>query len=315
VDPKQTWLNGRLVPWAESTIHVSTEAVLRGGSVFEGIRAYRAADGDGLLLFRLADHLRRLYRTSMRFLQMPLAYRPQDLAKGIAELFEANGVVSDAHIRVVVYYEEMRPGHELEIPTGAFIIVREGFAASGGTVRATLSPWRRLPDIAMPPRVKASANYLNGRIATTDAQRKGFDTAIMLNDRGTVSEGPAMNVFLVRDGVLITPRVTDGILEGVTRATVLHIAREHGLPVEERAVDPTELFVADEIFFCGTAYEVTPVVEIDRFPVGDGGPGPVTRRIRDTYFELARGVAPAPDGWLTPVRELRRQSSKTDIEN
>jgi branched-chain amino acid aminotransferase len=309
MDPKQTWMNGRLVPWAESTIHVSTEAVLRGGSVFEGIRAYRASDQsdmDGLVLFRLADHLRRLYHTSLRFLRMPLAYGPDELAAGIAELIAANGVQNDAHIRVVAYYEESFLGRETDTPTGAFIIVREGLATSDGSMRVTLSPWRRSADTAMPPRVKASANYLGGRIAITDAQRKGFDSAIMLNDQGTVSEGPAMNVFLVRDGVLVTPRVTDGILEGVTRATVLDIAGRLGLPVAERAVDPTELFVADEIFFCGTAYEVTPVVEIDRLPVGDGGPGPVTSRIRDTYFDIARGTAPAPDGWVTPVRELVR---------
>lgn len=303
VTPRYSWMNGRLVPWVDSTVHISTDVVLRGGSVFEGIRAYRAQSGE-LLLFRLDDHMRRLYQTSLRFLQMPLAYKPDELSRAIAMLLEANEVTSDAHIRIVAYYEEVMPRHELEVETGAFIIVREGLAMSDGTMRVTLSPWRRLNDVAMPPRVKASANYLNCRIATTDAQRKGFDSAIMLNDRGKVSEGPAMNVFLVREGNLITPRVTDGILEGVTRATVMEIARQQGVTVEEREVDPTELFVADEVFFCGTACEVVPAVEIDGYVVGDGGAGPVTARIRETYLALARGEEPAPEGWTTPVRGL-----------
>jgi branched-chain amino acid aminotransferase len=303
VTPKYSWMNGRLVPWAESTIHISTEAVLRGGCVFEGIRVYRSKD-DELLLFRLDDHMRRLYQTSMRFLQMPLAYKPDELVQGVVDLLDADGVTSDAHIRVVAYYEELIPGRERETETGAFILVREGLAMSDGTTRATLSPWRRLSDVAMPPRVKAGANYLNSRVAITDAQRKGFDTAIMLNDHGKVSEGPTMNLFLVRDGHLITPRVTDGILEGVTRDTVIQLAGRLAIPAAEREVDPTELFIADEVFFCGTAYEVVPVIDIDGYVVGDGGAGPVTTRIRDAYFEIARGETAAPEGWITPVRDL-----------
>nr|WP_238351518.1 branched-chain-amino-acid transaminase [Kribbella shirazensis] len=296
-------MNGRLVPWADSTIHISTEAVLRGGAVFEGIRVYRSRD-DELVLFRLDDHMRRLYQTSLRFLQMPLAYKPAELAQGIAALLEADGVASDAHIRVVVYYEELTPGRERETETGAFIIVREGLAMSDGATRASLSPWRRMSDVATPPRVKASANYLNSRVAITDAQRKGFDTAIMLNDRGKVSEGPTMNLFLVRDGSLITPRVTDGILEGITRATVIDLADQLGIPLAEREIDPSELFIADEVFFCGTAYEVEPVIEIDGYVVGDGEAGPITTRIRDSYFAIARGETSAPTGWITPVRDL-----------
>jgi len=296
-------MNGRLVPWADSAIHISTEAVLRGASVFEGIRAYRSED-NGLLLFRLDDHMRRLYDTSMRFTRMRIAYTAEELAEGIATLLEANGVANDAHIRVVAYFDELRLGRELEAEAGAFILVNESPVAKGRTMRVTLSPWRRLNDLSMSPRVKAGGNYLNSRIATTDALSKGFNSAVMLNDRGKVSEGPAMNIFLVRDGNLITPRVTDGILEGITRATVLDLAGQHGIPVQEREVDPTELFVAEEMFFCGTAYEVAPIVEIDGYTVGDGEPGPVTTRIRDTYFELARGTKPAPKGWVTPVRDL-----------
>jgi branched-chain amino acid aminotransferase len=153
----------------------------------------------------------------------------------------------------------------------------------------------------MSPRVKASANYLNGRVTGVDARAKGFDTAVMLNEHGRVSEGPGQNVFLVRDGVLVTPRTTDAILEGVTRETVIRLARELGVPVEEREVDPTELYVADELFFAGTAWEVTPVVDIDTYVVGDGAMGPLTRRLQTAYLDLVRGRAEAPDGWLTSV--------------
>jgi branched-chain amino acid aminotransferase len=168
-------------------------------------------------------------------------------------------------------------------------------------VRATLSAWRRLQDTAMSPRVKASANYLNSRTAMVDAKLKGFDWPVLLNADGKVSEGPGQNVFLVRDGVLVTPRTTDAILEGVTRDTVLALARELGIPVQEREVDATELYVADELFFAGTAMEVRPIREIDGYTVGEGAIGPLTERLQDAYFRLVRGGDAAHAGWLTPV--------------
>jgi branched-chain amino acid aminotransferase len=303
LQPQNTWMNGRIVPWEESRIHVNTDAVLRGASVFEGIRAYRSAAGDDLLLFRVGDHMHRLFGTSMRFLRMRAPYGPDELLQGAIDLLQANRLRDDAHVRVVVYFDEVEMGRELEAATGAFILAFERpqspRLASG--VRTTLSPWRRLSDSAMSPRVKASANYLNGRVAGVDARAKGFDTPVMLNEQGRVSEGPGQNVFLVRDGALITPRTTDAILEGVTRATLIGLARDLGLPVVEREVDPTELYIADELFFAGTAWEVTPVVEIDTYRVGDGAMGPLTARLQAAYFELVRGRTPAPGGWLTPV--------------
>jgi branched-chain amino acid aminotransferase len=306
--PKHCWMNGHLVPWEDCTLHVSTEGVLRGASVFEGIRAYSASNGD-LLVFRLADHMRRLFQTSLRFLRLESPYPATDLSRAVASLLEANDVKSDAHLRVVVYVDELRLGRELEAETGAFIVAREGVTPAPKAMRVTLSPWRRLSDLSMSPRVKASANYLSSRIATTDAQRKGFHSAILLNDKGKVSEGPAMNVFLVREARLVTPRVTDGILEGITRSTVMDIARWKSIDVEEREIDPTELYVAEEIFLCGTAYEVAPVVEIDGLPIGDGAAGAITTSIQDAYHELVRGKASAPEGWLSSVRELASQGS------
>jgi branched-chain amino acid aminotransferase len=296
-------MNGRIVPWEDSRIHVNTDAVLRGASVFEGLRAYRSHDGGDLLLFRFGDHMDRLFGTSMRFLRMRAPYGRGELLQGVVDLLRANDIRDDAHLRVVVYFDEVPVGNEADGATGAFIMAfdRPPSPRLTAGVRVTLSPWRRLSDTAMSPRVKASANYLNGRIVGVDARAKGFDTAVMLNDQGKVSEGPGMNVFLVRDGVLITPRTTDAILEGITRETVIGIARDAGLRVEEREVDATELYIADELFFAGTAWEVTPVVELDGYRVGDGAMGEVTGRVQRAYFELVRGVARTPDGWLTPV--------------
>jgi branched-chain amino acid aminotransferase len=305
--PQNTWMNGRIVPWEDSKIHVNTDAVLRGASVFEGLRAYRSADGDDLLLFRVADHMHRLFGTSMRFLRMRAPYGPDELLQGAIDLLHANEVRDDAHVRVVVYFDEVEVGHEVDGATGALILAFQRAPSPRLTtgVRTTLSPWRRLSDTAMSPRVKASANYLNGRVAGVDARTKGFDTPVMLNDQGKVSEGPGQNVFLVRDGVLITPRTTDAILEGVTRATVIGLARDLGIPAEEREVDPTELYIADELLFAGTAWEVTPVVEIDGYRVGEGSMGPLTSRLQSAYFDLVRGRADAPAGWLTSVYRQR----------
>ncbi len=301
--PQNTWMNGRIVPWDESRVHVNTDVVLRGASVFEGLRAYRSSDGDDLLLFRVRDHMHRLFGTSMRFLRMRASYGPDELLQGAIDLLHANQVRADAHLRVVVYFDEVEMGDEEEGATGAFILAFERPQSPRLTagVRTTLSPWRRLSDIAMSPRVKASANYLNGRVAGVDARAKGFDTPVMLNEHGRVAEGPGQNVFLVRDGVLVTPRRTDAILEGITRATVIGLAHGLGLPVEEREVDPTELYIADELFYVGTAWEVTPVVEIDTYVVGEGTIGPLTTRLQAAYFEVVRGRAEAPEGWLTPV--------------
>lgn len=304
--PQNTWMNGRITPWEESRIHVNADALLRGASVFEGIRAYRSAVADDLLLFRVHDHMRRLFGTSMRFLRMRLPYGPDDLIQGVIELLLANQVREDAHVRVVAYFDEVEAGHEAEAEAGAYILAfpRPSSPKLTTGVRVTLSPWRRLNDSAMSPRVKASANYLNSRVASTDARTKGFDIPVMLNERGKVSEGPGQNVFLVREGAVITPRTTDSILEGITRATVIGLATGLELVVEEREVDPTELYIADELFFVGTAMEVQPIVEIDGYQVSGGAMGPVTSRLQAAYFDLVRRRVEAP-GWHTSVYAQR----------
>jgi len=305
LDPRYTWMNGELVPWNDSRIHVNTDAVLRGASVFEGIRAYRSVAGDELNLFRVMDHLRRMFKVSMRVLRMSLQYSPDDLARAVIELLRANEIHQDAHVRVVAYFDEPELSGGPDT-TGAFILAfpRPQSAKLKIGMRSTVSAWRRLSDTSMSPRVKASGNYLNGRLAVMDAKLKGFDTPVLLNEVGKVSEGPGQNLFLVRDGTLITPRITDAILEGVTRQTVIGLAGELDVPVEEREVDPTELYVADELFFVGTLIEIQPITEIDFYTVGQGSIGPLTERLQRTYLAMVRGSHPCPPQWLTPVHSL-----------
>jgi len=302
MNPKHTWMNGRVTPWEESLLHVGSDAVLRGASVFEGIRAYRSADGGDLLLFRLAEHWQRLFGGSLRVLRMRSHFSPDQLTAGVIELLKANEVRDDAHIRVVVYFDVLDgPARGEEDPTGAYMLAfpKPPNPKLESGVRSTISAWRRPTDNSISPRVKASANYLNSRVALLDANLKGFDIPVLLNERGKVSEGPGQNIFLVRDGVLVTPRVTDAILEGITRQTVIGIGAELGFPVEEREVDATELYVAQELFFAGTNMQVQPITEIDGYQLGGGRIGPITERIQRRYFELVRGAA--PQAWLTSV--------------
>jgi branched-chain amino acid aminotransferase len=238
----------------------------------------------------------------MRVLRMRIEYTAEQLTQGVIELLRANEVRDDAHIRVVAYFDILEGAAKGESdPAGAYILAfpRPPNARLESGVRSTLSAWRRPSDSSISPRVKASANYINSRVALLDANLKGFDIPILLNERGRVSEGPGQNVFLVRRGRLITPRITDAILEGITRETVIGIGAQLGLPVEEREVDPTELYVAEELFFVGTNMEVQPVSEIDGYRVGEGRIGPLTQQIQSRYFELVRGAAPT--AWLTSV--------------
>jgi branched-chain amino acid aminotransferase len=297
-------MNGRLVPWAESTVHVNTDCALRGINVFEGVRAYREASGNDLLVFRLDDHLDRLFNTSMRVLRMTIPYAPADLGRAVTELLQANAVFQDTHIRIVVYFGEglestFRPE---DIFTGCFILAlpRPQNPRLQDGLRSCVSAWRRISDNSTPARVKAGANYLNSRYATVDARLKGFDLPILLNDRGQVAEGPGQCLFAVRDGVLVTPQVTDSILEGITRDTVVSLARARGVPLQERAVDASELFVADELFFAGTAAEIQPIVAIDHYTVGRGAMGPITAQLQRDYLDIVRG-GPSPVQWVTRV--------------
>jgi branched-chain amino acid aminotransferase len=298
------FFRGELVPLADARINVMTHAFNYGTAVFEGIRAYWNPEDEQLYALELVAHYTRL-RSSARFLHMEVPHTPQELANITIELLRRDGLREDVYIRPIVYKSSESIGvrlHNLDadlvifgVPFGQYIDTESG-------VHAQVSTWRRTDDNAIPARSKITGAYINGALAKSEAQLNGFDEAIVLAQDGHVSEGSAENLFIVRDGRLITPPVTDNILEGITRRRLMQMARERfEIPVEERSIDRTELYAADEVFLCGTGAQLSPVVEIDRRPIADGRPGPITRQLHDLYFAAVRGRVDAYRDWLTPV--------------
>ncbi len=298
------WMNGKIVPWKEATIHVSAEALLRGANVFEGMRAYWNEEERELYIFRNKEHLRRL-RQSMHIMRLEIAYTDDAFTQAFVELFRANKFTEGVHFRPVAYFGvgEAHAWEPEDIETGAFVIAyARPPAPSLKGIRSCVSTWRRNSDNASPSRVKAAANYHNARLAQVEAKLNGFGPPIMLNDQGEVSESPGACFMMVRDGRVITPPVSADILEGITRESLIDLFRaELGVEVLERDIDRTELYIADEAFFCGSGAEVQPIVEIDHYKVGDGKPGPLTSKIQALYFDIGKGKVAKYRHWLTPV--------------
>ena len=298
------FFRGEIVPLADARISVMTHAFNYGTAVFEGIRAYWNPEQEQLWALELLAHYQRLHR-SAHFLHMEVPQPPEELAEITLDILRRNGLREDVYIRPIVYKSSESIGvrlHNLDADVVIFGIPFGQYIDTEGGVRAQVSTWRRTDDNAIPARSKITGAYINGALAKSEAQLNGFDEAIVLTQEGHVSEGSAENLFIVRDGVLITPPVTDNILEGITRRRLMQVAREHfGLTVEERSIDRTELYAAHEVFLCGTGAQLSPVVEIDRRMVADGRPGPITRKLHDLYFEVVRGRVDAYRSWLTPV--------------
>jgi branched-chain amino acid aminotransferase len=295
-------MNGRLIPYEDARVHVLSTAMKYAASVYEAMRAYLGDSDEQLYVFRLREHLQRLQR-SAKIARIALPADPARLEAETLEVIRANGLREDLHVRLIVFVDTEDGGLPSREPVGyviAPIPTARYFAGPG--VHVQVSSWTRTADNAIPARVKAAANYQNSRLALLQAKTDGYDDAIMLNNDGSVAEGPGYTLFLVRDDRPLTPPVTSNILEGVTRDTLLTLIRESlGVEVEQREIDRTELYVADEAFFAGTAAEVTPILSIDRRPVGDGTLGPLTAKVREAYFHAVRtGSAPHPE-WRTPV--------------
>ena len=298
------WYDGKLTPWAEATVHATDIGTWSVSSVFEGIRGYWNSEQKKLFIFQLDAHLER-FAQSIRLIRLPnLAFDPAELREGVLDLLHTNQVRADNYIRPFAYAEATTFG---SLPTGkSHVIINTAPWASrlqsGKLNTAVVVSWTRITDNVLPPRIKASPNYLNSRYASEEAHRHGYDSAILLNPNGKVAEGPGMCLMLVRRGQIITPSVTSGILESITRETIMQIARELlGLEVIERVVDRTELYVADEAFFCGTGLELAPISSVDRLPVGDGRIGPITRHIIECYHDLVRGIDARHAEWRTEV--------------
>lgn len=304
--PDYIWMNGELVPWQDARLHVTSEAILRGGSVFEGLRAYPDASGR-LNLFRVPEHLRRL-RQSARIMRMPIGYSDAELTAGFCDLVRACEFQETIHLRITAYFGEGKAysWEPEDIANGVFI-----FAAKNPTrksvwegISSGTSTWRRNSDVAAPSRVKSSANYHNSRLAQVEATKRGFDVPIMLSDDGHVAETPSSCVFMVRDGVLYTPGVSEDILESVTRDTLIQLAEQTlGVKVVERRIDRSELYIADELFICGSGHEVLPIRIFDDYEVGNGGVGSLTALLRDLYFDAVCGRLAGHMNWLTPIAE------------
>ncbi len=295
------WMNGRLVDQAEAALPVNSAAVFYATNVFEGLRAYWNAADEELYCFRLREHFARL-RESMKMMRFTIPYSDEDLSDAVREVLRGNGLREDIHMHLVAYV--LGVGLDATTPTGLYVNPRRRARVAPDTgLRCCVSSWLRTADNAIPIRLKCGANYQNGRLATLQAKADGYDAPILLNQQGTVAEGTGATFFMVRKGQLVTPPVTSDILESITRATLIEeiVPKALGQEVVEREIARTELYVADEAFFCGSGYEITPIVSIDRFPLGDGGIGLITRRLLGAYMDVVRGVDKRHPEWRTPV--------------
>ena len=300
--PKYAVIDGEIVAWENATVHVASAAFKFGTTVFEGLRAYWNADDEDFYLFRMAEHMDRL-DFSQRFMRFDSAVPADLVARKTLELIQANGFKgTNLHIMTSCYVAGMG-GPGACGPVGLAITALERPRSENvlNGVNVQVSSWMRIPDNAMPMRVKCNANYNNGRLATMQATVDGYDTALFLNSRGKVSEGPGMCFFMVRGNQVITPHTSSDILESITRDTALQLAREAGYEIVERDIDRSELAAADEAFFCGTAWEVTPILSVDRLPVGKGGIGQITKKLQQTYFDVCEGKTESHPEWRLPV--------------
>ncbi|HJP65827.1 MAG TPA: branched-chain amino acid transaminase [Actinomycetota bacterium] len=297
------YLNGEILPLEDAKISVATHAFNYGTGCFEGIRGYWNAERGEIYVVKLREHFRRLLR-SCKIFRIDIGKTAEDLADIAVELIRRGEYREDVYIRPIAYKASpvirvgligLEDGFTcFTAPMGAYLDIDRGLSV-------TVSGWRRNDDNAIPARAKATGGYLNTALAVADAQEGGYDEAIMLTADGHVSEGSAANLFLVMDGVLVTPEVTDDILEGITRDAVMAVAGKLGLDVTVRKVDRTELFTADELFLCGTGVQVAPITKVDGRVVGTGKIGEVTRGVQDLYLSAVHGEEPEFRDWLTPV--------------
>ncbi|QCO67099.1 branched-chain amino acid transaminase [Luteimonas yindakuii] len=297
--PEWIWHNGTIKPWAEATTHVMAHALHYGSSVFEGLRAYRTPDGPAI--FRLSDHNRRLY-ASAKIHEIEIPYGLDELNAATREVLQRNKLDS-AYIRPVAFRGLGGFGLSAETPVDVAIsawpwgtYLGEGVLETG--IDACVSSWQRFAPNTIPAGAKAGGNYLSGQLVAREARRLGFGEGIALASTGLLSEGAGENLFLVFDGVLHTPPVSAALLNGITRHSLITLARDAGLEIVERDLPREYLYLCDELFMCGTAAEITPIRSVDGRSVGDGKVGPVTRQLQQLYFGLFEGTTPDRYGWL-----------------
>lgn len=299
------WFNGKLVPWEKATVHVLAHALHYGSSVFEGVRAY--ATPNGVAIFRLRDHTRRLF-DSAKIYRMQIPFLAEQVSAACRETVAVNSLGKGAYIRPIVFrgYGEIGVAPKIEPPIDVAIAAWEwgkylGHESEAEGVDVCVSSWQRVAPNTLPAMAKAGGNYLSSQLISLEAKRLGFAEGIGLATDGTVSEGAGENLFIVKDGVLLTPGLVHAGLGGITRDTVMRLARDRGLEVRESAVPRELLYLADELFFTGTAVEVTPIRSVDRIPVGSGKRGPITEKIQQAFFGLFDGRTQDKWDWLDYV--------------
>ncbi len=299
------WFNGKLVPWEEANVHVLSHALHYGSSVFEGIRVYRSPQGSRI--FRLTEHLERLH-DSARIYRFAIPYDVATLAAACKQVIRDNALDNGAYIRPIAFrgYGEIGLAAKADHRVDTAIAAWEWGAYLGAEgmengVDVCISSWQRVAPNTVPALAKAGGNYLSSQLISMEARRLGFAEGIALTTRGTVSEGAGENVFVVKNGRIYTPTATDSILTGITRDTIITLAREAGLEVMEKEIPREMLYLADEIFLTGTAAEITPVRSVDRLEVGPGRRGPITEMLQSRFFGLFDGSTPDRWGWLEPV--------------
>ena len=309
--PKHAFFEGRIVPYSEAKVGVLTHTLNYGTGAFGGIRAYSNQEEDQLFIFRPHDHYRR-FLNSARLLAMQLPYTEYDLVNATLELLRTDGYHQDVYIRPLAYNADEMIGVRLHgltsrvsivsFPFGRYVENEEG-------AHVTFSSWTRVPDNSIPARGKIIGAYVNSALIKTDAVRAGFDEALVLDKDGHLTEGSAANFLMLRDGVVVTPPITDDILEGVTRRTIMTLIRDElGMDVVERSIDRTEIYLADEALFCGTGVQITAITRVDHRPIGSGKMGDFVAELRELYFNVVRGKVPKYRTWNTPVYDSNHKA-------
>lgn len=296
------FFEGKFVPLEDARLSIMTHAFLYGTAVFEGIRAYYNTNQKELFIFRPREHYQR-FLNSCKLLKIQLPMNENELVNLTADLLRRNVAREDVYIRPVAYKSARRIGLRLDdendfllfsVPMGAYL-------SRENPLKLMISSWRRIEDNAIPARSKVNGSYVNLALAAAEARDNGFDEAILLNEDGSVSEAAGMNLFIVRGGTLITPPVTDNALEGITRNTIFEVARRAGISYLERTIDRSELYVADELFICGTGAEIAVGGSVDNRQIANGKIGPITSQIQKAYFSIVRGEDSGMNDWLTPT--------------
>jgi len=299
------WFNGKLVPWEKATVHVLSHALHYGSSVFEGVRAYETPRG--VAIFRLRDHTKRLF-DSAKVYRIQIPFSQEQLNDATREIIAVNSLSKGAYIRPVAFrgYGEIGVAPKIDPPVDVAIAAWEwgkylGDESAAAGVDVCVSSWQRVAPNTLPAMAKAGGNYLSSQLISQEAKRLGFAEGIGLAPDGTVSEGAGENIFLVKDGVLLTPNLAHSVLGGLTRDTVMTLARQQGFEVREISIPREMLYLADEVFFTGTAAEVTPIRSVDRITVGAGHRGPITEKLQRAFFGLFSGATHDQWGWLDYV--------------